>query len=133
MKTRHASPPVAPVEAPSMLRFRRCMIVIFLLLHGSFCKILACNLSRYCICLSYSCYTCDLSISGTRIEALVSSSQNRGVTLGYLGTSFPPVRWRQVEGIVERRVRRMRPQTGYCVRQWPGSAGMSCTQSGLVK
>jgi hypothetical protein len=48
--------------------------------HGSFCKILPCNLSRYCICSPYYYYTCDLNILGTCIEASDSFSQNRGVT-----------------------------------------------------
>jgi hypothetical protein len=79
-ETRSASPPVAPVQALSMLRFHHCMIVIFFLAQWSFCKSLACKLPRYYICLSYCCYLCDLNILGTRIEASVSSSQNRGVT-----------------------------------------------------
>jgi hypothetical protein len=66
MKTRSASPPVAPVEAPSTFRFRRCIIVIFFLTQWSFYRILAYNLMIYCIC--------------SRIEALVSSFQNWGVT-----------------------------------------------------
>jgi hypothetical protein len=53
MKTRLDSPLVAPVEAPSALRFRRCMIVIFFLTQGSFCKLLAHNLMRYCIYSPY--------------------------------------------------------------------------------
>jgi hypothetical protein len=45
MKTRPASPPVAPVEAPSVLRFPLLLYSIILFLtEGSFCKILACNL-----------------------------------------------------------------------------------------
>jgi hypothetical protein len=72
MKARPASPPVAPVEAPSTLRFCRYMIVIFPLTHMSFCKILACNLMIYCIYSSYCCYTCDLNILGTHIKASVS-------------------------------------------------------------
>jgi hypothetical protein len=53
-EARPASPSVVPVEAtpmlisPSLLYF-----VIFFLTQGSFCKILACNLSRYCIYSSY--------------------------------------------------------------------------------
>jgi hypothetical protein len=78
-ETRPAAPPVAPMEAPSMLRFHCCMIVIFFLTQGSFSKSLACKLLRYCICLSYCCYTYDLNILGTRIEALDSSSQNQRV------------------------------------------------------
>jgi hypothetical protein len=71
-EARHASPPVVPVEAPSALRFSSLLcFVIFLLAQGSFCKILACNLSGYCICVSYCCYTCDLNIMDTRIETLV--------------------------------------------------------------
>jgi hypothetical protein len=68
-ETRHDSPPVALVEALSMLRFYRCMIVIFFLTQESFCKSLACKLSRYCICLLYCCYMCNLNILGTHIEA----------------------------------------------------------------
>jgi hypothetical protein len=79
-EARPTSPLVAPVEAPSTLRFCRCMIVIFFLTQGSFYKILACKLTRYCICLSYCCYTCDLNILGTGIEASVSSSRNWGMT-----------------------------------------------------
>jgi hypothetical protein len=53
-KARRASPPVAPVEASSALRFSPLLYsIIFFLTQGSFCKILACNLLRYCICLSY--------------------------------------------------------------------------------
>jgi hypothetical protein len=81
MKTRPASPPVAPVEAPSVLRFLPLLNCnLFFLTHRSFCKILAYNLSRYCIYSPYCSYTCDLNILGTCIEALVLSSQNRGVT-----------------------------------------------------
>jgi hypothetical protein len=80
---RPASPPAVPVETAPMLRFPPLLcFAIFFLTHGSFCKILACNLLRYCICLSYCCYTCDLNILGTRIEASVLSSQNWGVTSG---------------------------------------------------
>jgi hypothetical protein len=53
-----------------MLRIPRYSIIFFWT-QGSFSKILACNLMRYCICLSYCCYTCDLNILGTRIEASV--------------------------------------------------------------
>jgi hypothetical protein len=81
-ETRHATPLVAPVDAPSALRFYRYMIVIFFLTQGSFCKSLACKLLRYCIGLTYCCYTCDLNILGTRIEASVSSSRKQGVTSG---------------------------------------------------
>jgi hypothetical protein len=82
MKTRHASPPVVPVEAAPTLRFPPLLYsVIFFLTQGSFRKILACNLSRYCICSPYCCYTCDLNILGTRTEASISSSRNWGMTL----------------------------------------------------
>jgi hypothetical protein len=73
MKTRPASPPVAPVEAPSMLRLSPlpdCNLSFRP--KGHFVKILACNLSRYCIYSPYCCYTCDLNILGTRTEASVS-------------------------------------------------------------
>jgi hypothetical protein len=80
MKTRHASPPVVPVKATPTLRFLHYS-VIFFWTQWSFYKILACNLTRYCICL-YCYYTCDLNILGTCIDASVSSSQNWGVTSG---------------------------------------------------
>jgi hypothetical protein len=80
-EARSASHPVVPVEAPSTLRFLPLLcFVIFFLTQGLFYKILAYNLSRYYICLSYCCYICDLNILSTRIEASVSSSQNRGMT-----------------------------------------------------
>jgi hypothetical protein len=64
---RLASPPVVPVEvAPTLLCF-----VIFFLTQWSFCKILASNLLRYYIRLSYCCYMCDLNILGTCREASV--------------------------------------------------------------
>jgi hypothetical protein len=75
-EARPASPLDVPVEVAPVLRFCRCMIVTFFLTQVSFCKILACNLSRYCICSPYCYYTCDLNILGTHIGALVSSSQN---------------------------------------------------------
>jgi hypothetical protein len=74
MKTRPASPLVVPVEATSTLIFPCYSIIFFFLTHMSFCKILAYNLTRYCICLSYCCYTCGLNILGTRIETSISSS-----------------------------------------------------------
>jgi hypothetical protein len=43
---RPASPLVAPVETPSVLRFCRCMILNFFLTQGSFCKILVYNLNE---------------------------------------------------------------------------------------
>jgi hypothetical protein len=72
-EARTASTTVVSVETPSHLDFCRYLIVIFFLTHGSCCKILAYNLSRYCICSPYYCYTCDLNILGTRIEALILS------------------------------------------------------------
>jgi hypothetical protein len=63
------------------LDFRRYLIVMFFLTHRLFCKFLACNLLRYCICSPYCCYTCHLNILGTRIEASVSSSRNQGMTV----------------------------------------------------
>jgi hypothetical protein len=45
-EARPASPPVVPVEATPTLRFRCCMIVIFFLTQGLFCKILVCNLNE---------------------------------------------------------------------------------------
>jgi hypothetical protein len=78
-------PPVVLVEAAPMLRFLLLLYsVIFFLTEGSFCKILAYNLSRYCICSPYYCYLCALNILDTRIEASVLSSQNRGVTSLFL-------------------------------------------------
>jgi hypothetical protein len=69
---RPTSPPVVPEEAAPTLRFPPLLYsVIFFLAQGSFCKILACNISRYYICLSYCCYTCDLNILDTRIEASI--------------------------------------------------------------
>ena len=54
IKTRHASPLVVPVEATPALRFPPLLYsVIFFLAHRSFCKILSCNLLRYCICSPY--------------------------------------------------------------------------------
>jgi hypothetical protein len=44
MKTRPASPPVVPVEAPPTLRFLPLLYsIIFFLTHVSFCKILVYN------------------------------------------------------------------------------------------
>jgi hypothetical protein len=81
-EARPASPPVVPVEAAPTLRFPPLLyFVIFFLTHRSFSKILACNISRYCICSPYCCYTCDLNILSTRIEASVSSFRNWGVTM----------------------------------------------------
>jgi hypothetical protein len=45
-----------------------------------FVKSLPCNLSRYCIYSPYYCYTCDLNIMNTCIDASILSSQNQGVT-----------------------------------------------------
>jgi hypothetical protein len=78
-EARPASPPVVPVEAAPILRILHYSI-IFLLDPWVICKILSCNLSRYCICSPYCYYTCYLNILATRIEASVSSSQNWGVT-----------------------------------------------------
>jgi hypothetical protein len=76
-EARPASPLVVLVEAASILRFLLLLYsVIFFLTQGWFC-----NLSRYCICLSYYCYMCDLNILGTRIEASISSFWNWGMTL----------------------------------------------------
>jgi hypothetical protein len=79
-EARSASPPVVPVEAAPTLRIP-CYSIIFFWTQGSFCKILACNFMRYCISLSYCCYTCDLNILVTRIEASISSFRNWGVTI----------------------------------------------------
>jgi hypothetical protein len=74
-KSRLARPPVVPGEAAPTLRFLSLLYsVIFFLTQGSFCKILACNLSRYCICSLYCLYTCDLNNMSTCIEASVSFS-----------------------------------------------------------
>jgi hypothetical protein len=81
MKTRCASPPVVPVEAAPTLRVPRYSVMLFWT-QLSFCKILAYNLMRYCICLSYCCYTFDLYILVSCIEASVPSSRIRGVTSG---------------------------------------------------
>jgi hypothetical protein len=78
-EARLASPLVVLVEAASTLIFHRCMIAIFFLTQGPFCKILVCNLSKYCICSPYCRYTCDLNIMGTRIEASVLPSRNWGM------------------------------------------------------
>jgi hypothetical protein len=76
-EARPTSPPVALVDAPSMLRFLPLLYsVIFFLIQGSFCKILVCNLPRCCIYTPYCCYMCDLNILGTQGEAPVPSSQN---------------------------------------------------------
>jgi hypothetical protein len=80
MKTRPASPPIMLVEAVPMLRFSRCSVILSSGSKDHFVKILACNSSRYCICSPYYCYACNLNILVTRIEVLVSSSQNRGRT-----------------------------------------------------
>jgi hypothetical protein len=79
-ETMPTPPSVAPVEAPSALRFHRCLIVIFFLTQGSFCKSLVYKLPRYCIYLLYCCYTCDLNIIVTCIEASILISQIQGVT-----------------------------------------------------
>jgi hypothetical protein len=79
-EARPASPLVVPMEAAPTLRFLPLLYSVFFLSDPwSFCKILVYNLTRYCICSRYCCYTCDLNILGTRIEASVSSSRNRGV------------------------------------------------------
>jgi hypothetical protein len=72
-EARPGSPPVVHVEAAPTLRIPRYYVILFWT-QGSLCNILARNLMRYCICLSYCCYTCDLNILGTRIQASVSSS-----------------------------------------------------------
>jgi hypothetical protein len=79
-ETMLASPSVAPVEASMALRFRRCLIVIFFLTQGSFCKSLVYKLLRYCIYLLYCYYTGDLNILVIRIEGSISSTQIWGVT-----------------------------------------------------
>jgi hypothetical protein len=72
-EVRHASAPVVPVKAAPTLRFLPLLCsIIFFLTQGSFCKILACNFSRYCTCSPYCFYICDLNILGTCIEASVS-------------------------------------------------------------
>jgi hypothetical protein len=71
-EARPTSPPVVPVEATPMLKFLLLLYsTIFFLIHMSFCKILACNLSRYCICSPYCFYTCDLNVLGICMEASV--------------------------------------------------------------
>jgi hypothetical protein len=88
-----ASPPVVPVEVTHTLRFSQLHDYnISYWPKGHFIKILACNLLRYCIYSSYCCYTCDLNILGTCIEASVLSSQNRGVTSGIRAIS---IAWRK--------------------------------------
>jgi hypothetical protein len=53
-EARLTSPPVVPMKATPTLRFPPLLYsIIFALTQGSFCKILACNLSRYCICSPY--------------------------------------------------------------------------------
>jgi hypothetical protein len=88
-EARPTSPPVVPMVAPFALRFRPLLcFVIFFLTQGSVCNILACKLMRYCTCSPYCCYTCSLNILGTRIEASVSSSWNRGVRSGISAISI---------------------------------------------
>jgi hypothetical protein len=53
MKTRLTSPLVAPVEASSMLRFLRRSVIFLSDPRVIFVKMLAYNLTRYCICSSY--------------------------------------------------------------------------------
>jgi hypothetical protein len=55
MKTRPASPPIAPMEASSMLRFLRHSVIFFFGPMGHFVKILSYN----------------LNILGTRMEVLI--------------------------------------------------------------
>jgi hypothetical protein len=43
-EARPASPPVVPVEATPTLRFSELLCKSLFWTHGSFCKILACNL-----------------------------------------------------------------------------------------
>jgi hypothetical protein len=72
MKTRHASPLIAPVEASSMLRFPPLLACNLLLNQGSFCKDLSLYLTRYCICFTMmNRYMCHLNFLGTHIEASV--------------------------------------------------------------
>jgi hypothetical protein len=77
------------IEAAPTLRYPCCSVILFWT-KGSFCKILASNLMRYCICSPYCCYTCDFNILGTHIEASVSSFRNQGMTIRCAGGAKSP-------------------------------------------
>jgi hypothetical protein len=77
-EARPASPLVVPVEAAPTLRLSplpECNLYFWP--KSYFVKILVYNLSRYCICSSYYCYTYDLNILYTRIDASVSFLRTR--------------------------------------------------------